>query len=157
MREITKYHDTSKTVKERAKNKLFGAVYSHTAIILLLILLQIGIMVLTFTYLGNYSTYMNGVISLLSFITAIYIFNEKGNPAFKMTWILFVFLVPVVGVGFYLFTKAGIGTKYLGARLEKLRVETEPYMQQNEYVVHAMKGGRVANANLSHFLYNQVG
>ena len=141
MREITKYHDTSKTVKERAKNKLFGAVYSHTAIILLLILLQIGIMVLTFTYLGNYSTYMNGVMSLLSFITAI----------------LFVFLVPVVGVGFYLFTKAGIGTKYLGARLEKLRVETEPYMQQNEYVVHAMKGGRVANANLSHFLYNQVG
>ena len=96
MREITKYHDTSKTVKERAKNKLFGAVYSHTAIILLLILLQIGIMVLTFTYLGNYSTYMNGVISLLSFITAIYIFNEKGNPAFKMTWILVVFLVPVV-------------------------------------------------------------
>ena len=91
--------------KERAKNKLFGAVYSHTAIILLLILLQIGIMVLTFTYLGNYSTYMNGVMSLLSFITAIYIFNEKGNPAFKMTWILFVFLVPVVGVGFYLFTK----------------------------------------------------
>ncbi len=157
MREITKYHDTSKTVKERAKNKLFGAVYSHTAIILLLILLQIGIMVLTFTYLGNSSTYMNGVMSLLSFITAIYIFNEKGNPAFKMSWILFVFLVPVVGVGFYLFTKAGIGTKYLGARLEKLRVETEPYMQQNEYVVHAMKGGRVANANLSHFLYNQVG
>ena len=29
MREITKYHDTSKTVKERAKNKLFGAVYSN--------------------------------------------------------------------------------------------------------------------------------
>ena len=83
MREITKYHDTSKTVKERAKNKLFGAVYSHTAIILLLILLQIGIMVLTFTYLGNYSTYMNGVMSLLSFYYTIYIFNEKGNPAFK--------------------------------------------------------------------------
>ena len=93
MREITKYHDTSKTVKERAKTKVFGAVYSHTAIILLLILLQIGIMVLTFTYLGNYSTYMNGVISLLSFITAIYIFNEKGNPAFKMTWILWILSV----------------------------------------------------------------
>ena len=52
MREFTKYHDTSKSVKERAKTKVFGAVYSHTAIILLLILLQIGIMVLTFTYLG---------------------------------------------------------------------------------------------------------
>ena len=38
MREFTKYHDTSKSVKERAKTKVFGAVYSHTAIILLLIL-----------------------------------------------------------------------------------------------------------------------
>ena len=47
MREFTKYHDTSKSVKERAKTKVFGAVYSHTAIILLLILLQIGIMILS--------------------------------------------------------------------------------------------------------------
>ncbi len=74
-----------------------------------------------------------------------------------MTWILFVFLVGGWSWILSVLQKAGIGTKYLGARLEKLRVETEPYMQQNEYVVHAMKGGRVANANLSHFLYNQVG
>ncbi len=53
MREFTKYHDTSKSVKERAKTKVFGAVYSHTAIILLLILLQIGIMVLTFYISGK--------------------------------------------------------------------------------------------------------
>lgn len=76
MREITKYHDTSKTFKERAKNKLFGAVYSHTAIILLLILLQIGIMVLTFTYLGNYSTYMNGVYRFF-LLSQRFIFSMK--------------------------------------------------------------------------------
>ena len=157
MKEITKYHDSSKSVGERAKSKMFGVVYSHTAIVLLLILLQIGIMVLAFTYLGRNGTYMYGVMQIIAFFAGIYIFNEKGNPAFKMTWILFIFLVPVVGVGFYLFTKAGIGTKYLGARLEKLREQTEPYMQQNEEVVRAMKGGRLANANLSHFLYNQVG
>ena len=78
MREITKYHDTSKTVKERAKNKLFGAVYSHTAIILLLILLQIGIMILTFTYLGNYSTYMNGVMSFSPLLQRFIFLMKKG-------------------------------------------------------------------------------
>ena len=42
-----------------------------------------------------------------------------------MTWIpVCVPLSRWLELDFHLFTKAGIGTKYLGARLEKLRVET---------------------------------
>ena len=152
-----KYHDRSQTVGERAKSKLFGVIYSRTAIVILLLLLQISLMGFMFTYLKNYTSYMYGVFVVLSMIAVIYIINDKGNPAFKMTWLLFVLLVPMVGVGFYIFTKAEIGTRYIGTRLEELRMETEPYMQQNENVVRAMRGGRLANTNLSHFLYNQVG
>lgn len=155
--ELIKYHDTSQSMGERAKNKVFGVIYSRTAVVLVLLLLQISLMAFTMTYLRNYTSYMYGIFVMLSVVAVIYIINEKGNPAFKMTWLLFVLLVPVVGVGFYLFTKAEIGTRYLGARLEKLRLETEPYMRQNETIVRAMRGGRLANTNLSHFLYQQVG
>ena len=34
-----KYHDRSQTVGERAKSKLFGVIYSRTAIVILLLLL----------------------------------------------------------------------------------------------------------------------
>lgn len=151
-----RHHDKSQSVGKRAKNKVFGVIYSRTAIVLALLVIQIGMMVLTLTYLEGYTNYLYGIFVILSMVAVIYIINEKGNPAFKMTWLLFILLVPVVGVGFYIFVKTEIGTKYMGKRLEKLREETEPYMQQNENIVDAMRGSRLANLNLSHFLYHQL-
>lgn len=151
------YHDQSKSVGERAKNKLFGVVYSRTALVFLLLLFQVGLMLYTFNYLEAYSGYLYGIFVVLSVFAVVYIINDKGDPAFKMTWLLFVLLVPVSGVGVYIFTRMEIGTKYIGKRLEKLRIETEPYMQQNDEVVDAMRSSRLANTNLSLFLYKQVG
>lgn len=151
------YHDQSKSVGERAKNKVFGVIYSRTAVVIALLLIQIGIMLYTLTYLETYTNYLYGISIILAAISVIYIINDKGNPAFKMTWLLFVLLVPVAGVGFYLFTKTEIGTKYIGKRQRVLRTETEPYMQQNENIISAMKSSRLANTNLANFLYRRVG
>ena len=156
--ERERYGDQSLTMGERAKNKIFGVIYGRTAVVLLLLLLQIGIMVFTLTFLENYASYLYGVFVILSMAAVIYIINEKeSNPAFKMTWLLLVLLVPVVGVGFYIYVKMDFGTRYMGKRLQVLRHETEPFMQQNENVVKAMRSSRLANTNLSHFLCHQVG
>ena len=147
----------ARKIGKKAKNKLFGVIYSRTALALLLVLAQAGLIVFTLTYLEQYSAYLYALFVVLSVVAVIYIINEKGNPAFKMTWLLFVLLVPVAGVGFYIFTKTEIGTKYIGKRLRMLRLETDPYMQQNEDIVSAMRSSRLANTNLSNYLYNQVG
>lgn len=152
-----KYSDQSKTIGQRAKNKLFGVIYSRTAVILLLIVVQAVFIILELTRLKDYSNYMSGLSVVLSVGAVIYIINEEGSPEFKITWLLFVLIVPVVGVGFYLFTKMEIGTKYIGSRLHELNLLTEPYMQQNEEIVREMRSSRAANTNLSNFLYNQLG
>ena len=144
-------------MSQKAKNKLFGVIYSRTAIVLLLIIVQAVFVVLMLTRLEEYSKYMYGISIVMSFGAVIYIINEEGSPEFKMTWLLFVLIVPVVGVGFYLFTKMEIGTKYIGMRLHDLKLSTEPYMQQNEEIVREMRSSRAANTNLSHFLFEQVG
>lgn len=142
---------------KRARNKVFGVIYSRTAVVFVLLVLQIGVMAFTLTYLEGYTNYLYGIFVILSMAAVIYIINEKGTPEFKLTWLLFVLLVPVVGVGFYIFVKTEIGTRYMGKRLEILRMETEPYMKQNENIVEAMRSSRLANTNLSHFLYQQLG
>lgn len=157
MEKKERYHDASQSMGEKAKSKIFGVVYSRTAVVLFLLILQMGMMTFSLKYLEHYASYMYGIFVVLSVVAVIYIINEKGSPEFKMTWLLFVMMVPVMGVGFYLFTKTEFGTKYIGKRLEKLRIETEPYMQQNAEVVRTMRSSRLANANLSYFLYNQVG
>ena len=150
------HQNNNESMGKKAKNKVFGVIYSRTAIALMLLLIQVTIMMLTLTYLSEYTSYLYGIFVILSMASVIYIINEKGNPAFKMTWLLFVLLVPIVGVGFYIFVKTEIGTRYIGKRMQTLRIETEPFMQQNENIVDSMRSSRLANTNLSHFLYRQL-
>ena len=93
----------------------------------------------------------------MSLLVLIHIINSKGNPAFKMTWTLCVLVFPVVGSLFYLFVQFQIGTRFLKARLAELRIETDPYMQQDQEIVEAIWASKSANAHLSYFLSHQVG
>ena len=152
---VRKSRDT-RSIGNRAKSKIFGVIYSRALLAILLIVAQVGLLIFVLNYLESYSAYLYGFFVVLSVMAVVYIMNEKGNPEFKLTWLLFVLAVPVVGVGFYIFTKTEIGTKYIGKRLQEIRGEIEPYMQQNEEIVRHMRSSRLANNNLSYYLYNQV-
>ena len=144
-------------VKKQAKSKVFGIVYSRTAIILALLLAQACLFVYTLNYMQHYKSYVYGIYVMISVVAVIYIINEEGTSSFKMTWLVFVLVVPVAGVGFYIYTKLELGRKVLRNRLEMLWGEVEPYMTQNEHVIRSMRSSRLANVNLSYFLYKYVG
>ena len=73
-----------------AKKGLFRIIFSRTGVILLMILLQIWFLVGSSLYLEGYITYVYGALTVLGVVVLIYIINSEGNPAFKMTWMLFV-------------------------------------------------------------------
>ena len=133
-----------------AKRGLFRIVFSRTGIILLLILLQIVLFMNIPTYLGEHMNYMYGLLMVAEVVVLIYIINSEGNPAFKMTWILFVIALPVIGTLFFLYVKVQPGTKLVKQRLSVLKIETDPYMCQDEEVVRNMRASRSANANLAY-------
>lgn len=140
-----------------AKKGLFRIVFSRTGIILLLILVQLGLFLRIPYYLGDYIRYMYGVLLVLEVIVIIYIINTEGNPAFKMTWMLSVIVFPVVGTIFYIYAQTQPGTQFIKKRLSKLKIETDPYMQQEDDVVAAIWASKSANANLSYYLSHQLG
>ena len=140
-----------------AKRGLFRIVFSRTGIILLLILLQIVLFMNIPTYLGEHMNYMYGLLMVAEVVVLIYIINSEGNPAFKMTWILFVIALPVIGTLFFLYVKVQPGTKLVKQRLSVLKIETDPYMCQDEEVVRNMRASRSANANLAYYLSHQLG
>lgn len=140
-----------------AKKGLFRIVFSRTGIILLLILLQAGIFLGTAYYLEEYVTYIYGILTILGVIVLIYIINSEGNPAFKMTWMLCVLAFPVIGTLFYIYVRMQFGTRFMKNRLSKLKMETAPYMQQDQEVVDAIWASKSANAQLSYYLSHQLG
>ena len=99
--------DTPKPAKaeKKAKTGLFRMIFSRAGIILVLIALQLGIFVATTLYLEEYRAYIYSFLKILSVVVLIYIINSEGNPAFKMTWMLFVLAFPVVSTIFYLYVQ----------------------------------------------------
>lgn len=76
-----------KAVK-KAKKGLFSIVFGRTALILMLVLIQLIVLVGVATILNDYAVYVYGGFTVLAAVIVIYIINERGNPAFNMTWVL---------------------------------------------------------------------
>ena len=140
-----------------AKKGLFRIIFSRAGIFLILVLMQLGIFVVTTFYMQEYMAYIYGMLKILSVGVVIYIINKGGNPAFKMTWILFVMSFPVIGTMFYLYVNTQVGTRFIKQRLATLKLETDPYMQQDPDVVDAIWASKSANAHLSYYLSHQLG
>lgn len=144
-------------VSGTAKKGLFRIVFSRTGIILLLIALQAAVFIGMPLYLEEYMTYIYGATTILEVVVLIYIINSEGNPAFKMTWMLCVLAFPIIGTLFYLFVKMQFGSSYMEHRLAKLRIETDPYLQQEPKVLEALWASKSANAQLSYYLSQRLG
>lgn len=89
---------------KKAKRKLGRGLYTRTFFFVILLLLQI---VLTFSIplvLGRYSMWFYVGMTVLSTLAVIALLEHDGiNPAYKLMWILIIFLMPPLGVLFYMF------------------------------------------------------
>ena len=145
------------STKAVAKKKFFKMVFSRAGIFVILILIQMLVFLGIPYYLKEYATFIYSVMSLMEIIVLVYIINTEGNPAFKLSWILCVMAVPVVGTIFYIYVHLQLETRFVQNRLAALRMETEPYMDQDQKITDALWEGKSANAQLSYYLSHQLG
>ena len=96
-----------KAVK-KAKKGLFSIVFGRTALILMLVLIQLIVLVGVATILNDYAVYVYGGFTVLAAVIVIYIINERGNPAFNMTWVLLILIFPAFGCLFYIWVSLSL-------------------------------------------------
>ena len=82
---------------EKAKKGALSIVFSRTALILLLVVVQFLLMLGIATYLRDYVVYVYSAMNILGAVIVIYIINQRGNPAFNMTWVLLILIFPAFG------------------------------------------------------------
>lgn len=141
---------------KKAKKGISHLIFSRITVLVLLIVIQLAILLASVTYLSDYAIYINAAFTALEIASVIYIINSKSNPAFKITWILLIFIFPVFGTAFYLFMKLVPGTGLIGRRLADLNAATKPYMTQDEETLESLRVSKPANANLAHYLSHQL-
>lgn len=141
---------------KKARKGFLRFVFSRITVLVVLILLQIALIVSSAAHLSDYTRYFNVFIDIVGLLVIIYIINEKSNPGFKLCWILFITVIPVVGLFMFLYMKVQIETRFLRKRLFELDKQTKPYMSQDNDVVEELRQAKPANANLAHYLGNTL-
>lgn len=106
----------------KGRRGLFRLIFGRTAVILLLLAVQVALLFWGFFRLGKYVVY--GGSLLLSLIVVLVIINRPGNPAGKITWIVLIMLAPVFALPFYLYVNAELGHRLARRRLEEVTART---------------------------------
>lgn len=82
--------------------RLLKNLFSRVVIFGLAILVQLIILILIIWHFSNYFAVFYGVFALISLVAVLIIVNSRGNPAYKIAWIIPIMLFPIFGGIFYL-------------------------------------------------------
>lgn len=101
---------------------------------------------------------MTVIVEVLMIVTMIYIMNTKLNSAYKITWLFFVGVAPLIGIVFYIF----FGNKKISKRVSK---KLRPLKKASEMIKSSpsieeelanLPGGLIANS-IANYLQNESG
>lgn len=115
--------------------KILGKLLNRIVIFGILLAVQLGWFLLTFTKLVQYSTGLSLVFRIISILAVLWIINTEDNPAYKIAWIILILVAPLLGGLFYMAVGHKRPTKGMRKRLDAERKRTEGELKQQEEVM----------------------
>lgn len=115
--------------------KVLGKVLNRIVIFGFLLALQLGWFLLTLTKLVNYSTGLSLALRILSILAVLWIINTEDNPAYKIAWIIFVLVLPLLGGLFYVAVGHKRPAKGMRRRLDAEEKRTEGELLQDPAIL----------------------
>jgi cardiolipin synthase len=124
---------------KNSRKGILRMVFSRTALITLLLLINFALLFLLFFRFSAYWPEAYGLMGLLSIAMALYLFNSQLDPSAKLTWLVLISLLPVFGTLFYLFTLTDFGHRAMVKRWKSGSIETNSAMIQDKPVMQQLK------------------
>ena len=90
------------SARHSRKKRLLTLLTSRLFIIVVLILLQLFLLLFTLVELGTRQYWVSVAFNILSFLMVLWILPREDNPSYKISWIILIMAVPLVGGIFYL-------------------------------------------------------
>ena len=82
--------------------KILRFLISRTFWLSLLIVVQLGVFAMILLNISRFSNYLYLAFVLLSLAIVIWLVAKDDNPSYKITWIILIMTLPVLGGVFYL-------------------------------------------------------
>ena len=138
-------------LKKGQKGILHG-IFSRLGIILLLFLLQVACLFSIFRWFGQFLPHVLGGTVLFIMIMVIYLLNMQMDAAAKITWLILIMMVPVLGAILLCYTQTEIGHRALKRRIGQLIKDTKDSITQDEAVIGKLQKEDPGTAALVNYL-----
>ncbi len=149
---IRKKIDESQTI-EKGRKGIFGVIFGRTAVIILLLLLQVLMLFIAYRYLQEKGVILNFVMKALAVVLVVHIINKRENPAFMISWIILILGWPVFGSLLYLFVEMQPVPKAINKKIQKMHIETMCYWTQEKEVKQKLAEESTEMPHLSEYVY----
>ena len=141
-----------KEIKEEGLKKVRKIIYGRTLVVAAAFLIQFALLLGGFILLSDYSYALYGFFLIISASVVIYIYNARGNPDFKLVWMLPIAVLPVVGALLYVYFTSQPGTRLIYKRLNVLAEETRKYVVQEPEVKERLRERDRQMAHMADYL-----
>ena len=131
---------------------LVRLVFSRIGLLALLLLLQVALVLTAFILCEQYVPHLIILQGVFVVVMVIFLINSDFDPSAKITWLVFIMIVPVFGTLFLLYTRMDVGHRALRDRLRLLVDETKDALPQDERVLKELEKTSPESAALDQYL-----
>ena len=152
-----KFEDDGLRLLKKGQKGIVHAIFSRFGLVLVLLLLQVGLLFSIFRWFGNLLPHYFGGSVGVTAAMVVYLLNSKMDNSAKITWMVVVAILPVVGVPLFFYVKSNAGHNLLRKRLMELETTLRPQLPQNREVGERLRRAEPGAAALAKYLHGPGG
>ncbi len=123
----------------------------------LFVLLQISLFIAITYFFAEKSFLVYAFLEAISIIMVITIVSKKGNPSYKITWIMYILIFPAVGGLAYLFWGGGRVLPYVKRQMRRFSMGSESFLKQDEHIKNRLVYDDIHHSRQSTYLNQASG
>lgn len=111
---------------------IVNKIFSRTALVIVLILVQFAFMGWAIYSLGNYSELTSIIFRIIAGLVALMVVYKESNPVYAIGWILIIAVMPIVGAASYVTFGNQRTSKKLKLHIEPVEKEHRKDLKQKD-------------------------
>ena len=154
---MQQFEDGGLRLLKKGQKGIVHAIFSRFGLVLLLMLLQVGVLWGVFRWFGTLLPHYFGGSVAISVFMVVYILNSRMDNSAKITWMVTIAILPVVGVPLFFYVKSNFGHNALQKRAASLTKEARGLQPQPLAAAEALEEADPGAASLARYLHGRGG
>ena len=151
------FEDGGIRLLKKGQKGLVHAIFSRFGLVLVLLLLQFGALFSLLRWFGQLLPHYLGGTALVTAAMVIYLLNIDMDNSVRITWLVVIAVLPVLGVPLFWYTKADIGHNALKKRVTHLTEEARGLQPQPLAAAQELAEADPGAASLARYLHGKGG